>query len=292
MNRSLWAAGKLLVHLLVFGNVWIALCALAMTWQTEWLLGNGIQVWQPYSGVVFFGTLSLYGIHRLVGLRKVSSLAEKGRFARLERYRKVLMLFAATGLLGAGVSCWGLHPTTQLAFLVPAALSALYVWPIYRGKRLRDVPYVKIFLISVSWALLTVWVPSIEWGLPGGYGLWLACCERAAFIFALTLPFDIRDLDIDAQAGVPTLPASLGIAASKMTAVAALALSAVLAYFQLEAGLYRASPFAGLILSLVVAAIAIWQAHPQCPDLYYSVLIDGFMVIQFGCVLMASFMIP
>jgi len=61
---------KKFIDLLLFGNFWIALCAVAMTWQTELLLFGAIE-WTYLTSFVFFSTLFLYAIHRIVGLVKV-----------------------------------------------------------------------------------------------------------------------------------------------------------------------------------------------------------------------------
>jgi len=61
---------KKTIDLILYSNYWIALCAVAMLWQTLLLLGEPIKI-DYLTGVVFFATLFLYAAHRIVGISRL-----------------------------------------------------------------------------------------------------------------------------------------------------------------------------------------------------------------------------
>ena len=81
--------------------------------------------------------------------------------------------------------------------------------------------------------------------------------ERFLFIMAITIPFDIRDLKIDNQVGLKTIPSILGIKKSKMIAYFLLILMSAFAISNYLLGHYTsdivyAICFIGIISSIFV----------------------------------------
>lgn len=97
------------------------------------------------------------------------------------------------------------------------ALSLVYPIPLpFKNKtnglnyRLRDIPFIKIFLISLTWATgsCCYFAPALQVGHSFPYHLFLL---QFIFIFFITIPFDINDIEIDNAVGVKTIPILLGI---------------------------------------------------------------------------------
>lgn len=269
------------VDWLLYSNLWIALNALAQAAQTQYLLSGQIRL-GPALGLVFFGTLFLYALHRAIGLQRLSIFADKGRYFAISQFATQIRVFALIGLAGAAV-CYLLLPwPMQWRLALPGVLALAYVAPLGpSGKRLRDLHFLKIFLIAGVWAWLTVWLPV------AGYGPtpWRIALERAAFIFAITLPFDIRDLRIDSHTQVKTLPAVLGVRAAIALALALLLL--MLAFVWTNPG-YDAGVKTALSLSAIVSgALVLFSGRAQ-HDYYFTGLMDGMMILQFGLVLLAQ----
>lgn len=267
---------------LLYGHIWIAMCAVAMVMQTDLLLTARVE-WTALAGFVAAGTWLAYTLHRLIAPTVQPSLQAAARFRTIGTYRQVL-LWAAEPVAAAGAWCFWLLPyPVQIAVVVPGAVALLYPLPLYRGRRLRDVPFLKVFLIAATWAWITVALPALLHGitLPAIGPLLL---ERACFILALTLPFDIRDADSDRAQGVVTFPTRWGIAPTRMVAYAALLLMAAAVYVSLHIGLYRVPQAAVLWGFAAVTAVAVRGATPQRPDYYYTGLLDGLMLIQYAAV--------
>lgn len=235
--------------------------------------------------LVFVATVFLYSFHRVIGLKKV---AKEGG-ARHEWARKNLWLGRSIPILAAIAGCllafWA--PLGAVLLLLPAGgLSLSYSLPVFpvkgRWLRLRDLPGAKVFIIAAVVAYVTVFIPLI-----GSGGHWVAIFQnmgpwwlhRFLFILAITIPFDIRDYNLDLSAGLKTIPTSLGLTGAKVMASLALVGFAVLSWgFYLD-GELPAWPF---LLSASVVFPLILLAHPKRSEYYYSLLLEGSMVLQWG----------
>ncbi len=275
------------IELLLYSNFWIGVCAAAMALQSHWLLGGRYE-WTALSGFIFCATLFLYALHRLAGLKKLLPFTSEGRFRVIFRFRSHIVLYALVAAAGALWFFVQLPTSLQWGMLVPAGISLGYVLPILGNKRrLRDIHFLKIFLIAAVWSWVTVLLPAMELHALGDKGCWVMALERFLFIFAITLPFDIRDLQIDAFQRVKTLPAHLGIAASKRLAGVALAamVACVLANFFLET--YEWSELLALSLSALLTFLLILPSDRISHDYYFTGVLDGTMLLQFALVALA-----
>jgi 4-hydroxybenzoate polyprenyltransferase len=282
---------KKVIDFLLYGNFWIAFCAVCMLWQTQWLLedvfGGG-----PLSAFVFFSTLFLYAIHRTVGIKKVRPFLEWERFRVITRYRKHIEIYALVSGVGAFWFFLQLQWEMQLAIIIPAVLSLGYAIPLLTGKRrLRDVHLIKIFLIASVWAWVTVLLPALDSGQLMDWTTFFLFPERFAFIFAITIPFDIRDYRVDKASEVQTLPHALGIQRSLVVAHLALLTALVLALANLYVGGYNWGEFAGLALSFLIAFTLIQRSAEISHDYFFSGLLDGLMAFQFLLVFSGSFLV-
>ncbi len=268
------------IDLLLYGNFWIAGAALAMSMQTEWLFRAKLTP-TPLHGFIFFATLLLYAVHRLVGMQKVAAFRERGRFQIIFRYRRHITAYA---LIAGALSVWfflRLPWRVQVATPVPALLSLAYVLPFLAGRRrLRDLHYVKIFMIALVWTWVSVLLPAYYWGLAGQIPVWITAAERFFFVFAITLPFDIRDLKVDAHTQVRTLPGVLGLRGARRLAILALCLMTAVAALNYYLDAYSVAVFLALLLSAGLSYVLIHRANRMTHDYYFTGLIDGMMIVQ------------
>ncbi len=277
------------INLVFYGNFWIALAAMAMVLQSQWLFET-----PPYStalsGLLFFATLFLYALHRIVGISRLKDFLEEERYAVIYRYRHHIRVYAFIGFAGAVYCFWYIPWPIRLELLVPGILSLAYVWPIFSGqRRLRDINHLKIFLIAIVWAWVTVRLPFVEAG-QATFTLAQAMMvlERALFIFAITLPFDIRDLVVDQYSKVKTIPSMLGIKRSLYLAYASLGLACLLSLGQVH---YTMAYHWGLIISYISTAFLIRFSQAEQHDYYYTGLVDGTMIFQLLWILLMQFFI-
>ncbi len=278
---------KKFIDLILYSNLWIALAAVSMSLQTQWLLFGELR-WDPLFGFIFFATLCLYAIHRLVGLSKVKPFQEAGRFKVIARYQSHILIYALVSAVAAAWFFFRLPWRLQLAAILPSLIALGYVLPVVGGsKRLRDLHYLKIFLIAIAWSWITAGLVAANYHCAMTLPALVLLLERAFFVFAITLPFDIRDLQVDAFTKVETLPARLGIRRSKGLAAAALLLMLALVAWNFRMNVYGLPQALALLVSALLSYGLIHFSDRVRHDYYFTGLIDGMMIVQFLLVLAA-----
>lgn len=266
------------INFLLYSNLFIAACAVAMTLQTFYILDISWKTSPELLGLVFFSTQIIYALHRLISLSKIDKSLNVNRFEIIKSYQSHIQIYTVISFLGAGICFLFLNKTTQFALVLPAFLSLGYVIP-FLGKRklrLRDINFIKIFLIAIVWAYVTVLLPLLELGLEWKDMYNVMILERIIFIFVITLPFDMRDWEIDKLNGVRTIPAVLGIQKTVY-----LAMFLLLIWIGIVGIIYNFNIALPLAISGLVVGILIYKAPQQTEDYYFTALMDGTMLLQY-----------
>lgn len=267
---------RYLLNLVLYAQLWIAAGAAALTWQSAFLL-SGRAAPGPYAGFVAAGALGLYSLHRLAQLRRQPSGADTWRLAQARRLICWLFLFFAISIVTSLFFAFRLSLPLFGFLALPSMIGLAYVLPLWRGRRLRDLPYTKTLWLALAWTWLTAAGPAwLAAALPAPWML----LERFAFIAAIALGFDIRDVAQDAAAGLATLPTTWGVARTRHIALALLGLSLLFAFIQWRLGLYSASALLALIASFLLSSILLAGASPHRPDAYFTGLVDGMLLLQ------------
>ncbi len=269
----------LIINLVLYSNVWIALAAVAMALQSQLILEQKAQL-QPFHGLLFFGSLALYATHRLIGLSRIWSHQE-GRYAIIRQLRTLVLILAILSSL-AGLYFASLLSFRLMLWFIPAGLASLaYVVPfLKKKKRLRDVNYIKIFLIAGAWSWLTAFLPTFFVDAATQNQILALSLERFFFVFAITLPFDIRDLKIDREANVRTLPSAIGLKATRWLAGLSLSVMLLCAGWSFWLDIYTWKMVLALFLSALISYLFILEASPDRPDHYFTGWLDGMMILQ------------
>ena len=259
---------KSVVRFLVFSNIWVAFCVLALALSSELLLGTSNFY---ISQFVFFATLFIYNFQRIV---RVKNGAEHLRKQWLSHY-KVPVYFLM--LLGGAFSLYRFvyfQPATQITILFSGVLSVLYPFG------LRQVPFSKIFVISLVWTISTMLLLVLENNILITQDVVLHLMSRFLFVFAITIPFDIRDLKYDAK-NLWTIPLFLGVQKSKIIGVLALLICAIIAIFQSFENTVISSNLLALILLYFVSSIFIVKSDENKSEMYFSFWIESLSVLAY-----------
>lgn len=128
----------------------------------------------------------------------------------------------------------------QLLFLVTSILGLLYCLP-FPGLTInfRGLKGLKIHLVALSWVLTSVYLPITLLEIMPENLSWDYAFQRYLFVLAATIPFEIRDLKLDAPQ-LSTWPQKWGIQKTKIVGVTLL-----LVFFVLEG--YMSKPTHSLI---------------------------------------------
>lgn len=259
-------------------SVFIALCAASSVWATYATFGekpNWLLVL-----FVFFSTIYTYNIQRRLGKVK-----EKTTF---HSHKNSLIILSCAGMLWV---LFELDIYQLFVFGVLGIISIVYAFPALpiKGTKvsLRFIPYAKLWVIVLVWVCATDFLPFLDFSKgEQAQDLLLFVLQQIMFIAALTIPFDIRDLGKDDPAQ-RTIPMEMGIKkAHRMAllfcvgaigfsialyATGAISLPVTLAYF----------------LSFILSAWVL-EKGPVKSRIYYTIYIDGMILIQSGLVVLAT----
>jgi len=267
-----------IVNLLIYGGSFIGLCAACITALTFELTGSVEQNVQ-YIFLVGTATAALYCGHRVVGLHKTDLISTSDRFVIIRKYQFHIRVYAVLwGLL----TLWLLLPMASLPFLLwmlPGGLIAfLYVIPFLPGgRRLRDLGWGKILLISWSWAWLTAFIPmwlfaesSIQMAVIHGL-------ERMLLIMLIAIPFEIRDLKTDRSTGLITLPERIGMSRTNRMALFICAFTVILAFIS-SFHFFNPAYVIAISISCLLLLPLIRYSYITGDDYYFAGIIDGMMI--------------
>lgn len=158
---------------------------------------------------------------------------------------------------------------------VSGFISAFYVMRI-GGKNLREVPFIKIHLISIVWVLILILFPffQLRHSTPNWTVVFLVCLAHYAYVLAITIPFDIRDLKYD-KPSQKTIPQLIGIQSSKLISVGLLLFFTVIIT---GVGMpVRSNPL--FYIAVLTQVLLIVFMQPDRSDLYCAGGIDGAVTL-------------
>lgn len=116
--------------------------------------------------------------------------------------------------------------------IVSFLLVFAYVFPL-RGKNFRSIPYFKIPIVALVWAMVTVFLPQIYEDNRIETQTVILFVQRFLLIAVLMLPFEIRDLKFD-ELKLHTVPQLIGVKNTKLLGVVLLAVIIFIELFFLE----------------------------------------------------------
>lgn len=144
----------------------------------------------------------------------------------------------------------------------------------------RNIYGLKIFIIAFSWSMLCIGLP-----LASQYWLWMATShkiliyflQKFLFMIAITIPFDICDMEEDKQNGLHTLPLILGDKATHYLTYALLIICSILA---IEAEGWTLRVIIKTTFFLSISFTALYYARGKSIGWYYYGIIDGLLIWQ------------
>ena len=247
---------------IVYNNVWIALGAASMTYSTSIILFGKVNanvLW-----IVFLATYFGYNFQRYISIGSPNSNPKDKWFSSNLFAIKIMGVIS---LITCFYLCLLTFTIEEICWLSPFLVVVIcYRWPIL-GKALRDVPFLKLFFIAISWGFITVLVP--QFATHNTTVSWLLILVNTMYIIGITIPFDIRDVNTDSKQK-KTLPQLTGIKWAVFTSIISLALPGMI-YYQ--------NGFLGLALFCVFSALVVIFSLRKRPDWYYSFVLDGLLLL-------------
>lgn len=264
-----------IINLYLYSSLHIGLCCVFLYLFT--IKRFGLEPDHSYVIFILSSTVFTYSIHRIIGMNKVRKFEHQGRFAVISEYRTHIIFYAVVGGLLCAYTYLGFPFSRIKLLLLAGVISILYTLPVFgKSMRLRDFSFVKIFLIAIVWAVVTESIPLYEIGTDPIIIL-ILFLERVCFFIAITIPFDIRDIEVDTTNNVRTIPSTLGKNRSII-----LALLLLISCISIEICLSQNVHFTGYtsaIAAYIVTAILIIFVKDKTEDYYFSGLLDGTIML-------------
>lgn len=281
------------IKVLIYSNFFVSLCVTAFTHLTYLIydLPRNNLKWMLL--LVFCFTFFIYNGQRIIRLRKKNSYTgELGeRLTWVNRNMVVLSIATSiTGLTGA-VCLFFIHPSSWYILIPMGILSVFYVTPINISDTislsLREIPFLKIFLIAAVWSFIIVGLPLIETQhvFENKDYFWLAVGQNFYFVLAITLPFDIRDLKFDQHYKLNTLPQLIGVKGAIIFSEFLLVASLLLLYFLIN----NSYLYTALVIGYLSVMITVLFTNENRNELFFAGLIEGTVLMVYSTVILASY---
>ncbi len=272
---------KKILDFYIFSNIHVALAGFSMTKIT--LINFGIQD-NLTPLFVAFSILLSYNFIRFYEIKNNRLNWFKDWFFKKINEILLLIILSIFGLITI-LFFTDFNPTSLLILFPFAFMTLFYVIPLFKIGKLevsfRNFPVIKIFSITVAWAGISVFFPLAEAYYQFTSAVYLEFFQRILILLAITIPFDIRDVNAD-SISLKTLPQILGITNSKVLGTLLLFGFVLLEIFKTN------FTDVGLLVVLIISMITglfLWFSSPIRFRYYTSFWVESVPIIWLGLLL-------
>ena len=263
---------KKIIEILNYSNTFISVSAAFLTFGlTNQIGGKGALF---YSVFVFFSTLATYNFQRV--LRADELIHFDSDFLNWIRNNKQLIiwiiLISLIFDLMIGVVYFKELKPVLLVLIISLVLSVLYVFSL-KGRSLRGITFVKMYLIAAVWTLVVGVIPLILQEQISNEKI-IFVSAHFFFIVGLCVPFDVRDLVYDSPT-LKTLPQLVGVRWSKVISVVLVGIYYFLSFYLVGWSLIH-------LVYLLLLVLLLLNMSPKRSVSYY--LMIDFSIGLLGCI--------
>jgi hypothetical protein len=224
-----------------------------------------------FSGLITFSVCSVYTAHRIYKCERKLSQAEMNDWYAKNKALVKTTFFISFMMMCVCLRMLNLSFSQYLLLGIGALFSTWYVVPIF-SFRLREISLLKAPLVALVWMGILVVFPQLE-SVPFTLDFMAFALAFFCYFLALTIPFDVRDLSLDATTH-DTIPMVLGVGKSRCLAVILLVASAlIIAKINQNSWLMFL-----LIPSYVITAVFVLATNEYRKEAFYAGL-DATMVL-------------
>lgn len=255
---------KSVIRFLVYSNIFVAFCALSLTISSELLLGvSNFKV----SQFVFFATLFTYNFQRIF-IEKNNKHSKK---EWVENNKTIIIALSIFGLLMCMYRFFEFQTKTQLIIAFSAGVSFLYPFG------LRKIPYFKIIVIGSVWTISTMFLLIVESNYLIDQNIILYLIARFLFVFAISIPFDIRDLKYD-KLSLKTIPIVFGESKARLIAICALFIMEIITIIQYSNFDLSFNNLLSFSLLILLSSIMVIKSNQKQGDMYFSFWVESMSI--------------
>jgi len=235
------------------------------------VFGNALHIF------VAANTVVIYNLHYYIK-RLPAGVSDRADWSREHKWIHPFLIIA--GCLISGICLFSLNWSVIAVSIGLGILSLGYSLPILpfpQKKRLKDWGILKLILLSLVWASVTVLMPIFFWEKHfADYEVEFLL--RFCFMLPLCAAFDIRDMETDKQQQIYTLPNAIGLKNTYRLIdlfLLSFGILAIWQYLRYPIPLRLVSAFVILALLKVV----IHFSKKSNSDIFYLLFIDGMMLV-------------
>jgi len=185
-------------------SIHVSVATSSLVLLTYYFAGIAID-WNVFS-MVFFGTVFSYNF-----IKYFSVYLNKSKYSVKDK--TVIWLTVVAGIIGT-INFLLLDWETQCIAILFGLLSIFYAVPIGKLKNLRNISGIKIYIVALCWAGVTLLLPLQEAGIDLTIDVVLKFFQRFILTLVLILIFEINDLKYD-DIRLKTVPQTIGVSKTK-----------------------------------------------------------------------------
>ena len=259
---------------IVFSNIFVAFCVVALNMSTEFLLDTyNCKINQ----FLFFSTIFTYNYQRIVKSKR--KLQQQKHW--LLGGNKILLALMLFSLLCSIFLFLQFKLQTQLLIAFLGIIAVLYPFD------LREIPYCKIFIITFVWSVSTVLLLVIENNLEITSNVIYLFMGRLFFILAITIPFDIRDLKYD-ESNLKTLPIIFGASKARLIGLLSLLVFEIISITQFYFHQINFGFLIAITFSCIFGCNLIIKSTQQKKDIYFSFWVESASVCLYAFLVLST----
>lgn len=271
------------LHFIVSHSIFIAICAVALCFQTALLLRISLPAY--LYAFIFFSTICSYNFYWLLSGYNFANQSLQS-FFKQHLSNIIVFAIAGVGLFFSVFNIQELLPVISIGLL----FTLLYAVPLLPFKFLhftRKAGLLKTILLAFTWAFVTVFIPYQQVPECNWAALAMLFCDRFIFMLMLCIIFDARDTSMDKIRGLQSLTTVVKPAAVKFVMWL---LFAVYIFNGIVFRVYNNQPvqIVPLLLTAAVTVAVYFFSQKKQGYFFYYFLVDGLMLFSAIAGYMAS----
>ncbi|WP_370101505.1 hypothetical protein [Xanthomarina gelatinilytica] len=264
---------KQIFNFYIDSSIHVALAVFALSWVT--LLEFGIPYDRAVLYFIFFASITRYNFVKYFGL-------ERFHHRSLTNWLKLIQVFSLMCFIGMCYFALKLELISLVVILGFGVVTFLYAIPFLpnkilydKHKNLRNVSGLKVYIIALVWAGVTVVLPLLNNHVPLDTNVVVTGFQRFVFVTVLMFPFEIRDLNYDSLK-LATIPQQIGIKNTKMVGVLLLMLFFLLEFLKPQLNVEHT---VSMLITMFVTLMFLIFANRNQGRYYSSFWVEGIPLV-------------
>lgn len=264
---------KQIFNFYIDSSIHVALAVFALSWVT--LLEFGIPYDRAVLYFIFFASITGYNFVKYFGLARFHHRS-------LTNWLKLIQVFSLMCFIGMCYFALKLELISLVVILGFGVVTFLYAIPFLpnkilydKHKNLRNVSGLKVYIIALVWAGVTVVLPLLNNHVPLDTNVVVTGFQRFVFVTVLMFPFEIRDLNYDSLK-LATIPQQIGIKNTKMVGVLLLMLFFLLEFLKPQLNVEHT---VSMLITMFVTLMFLIFANRNQGRYYSSFWVEGIPLV-------------